>query len=355
MIRWVMTQSATDLGSSAPPLGRLYDVAGRQLWLHRSGDGGPAVVVLPGAGAVGLDYLNIQKRTSRFTTCVLYDRGGTGLSGSAQSDRSAAATTDELRSLLSSAGVKPPYLFVAHSLGGLFARRYAQRFPQEVAGLVLLDPAHEDYDAYMPPRLNAMRASGSIARLIGGLSGFALGAAVRVTPGLVERMPIVRHYRDLYRRLFAQEMMDWPASLRAGLVERHVSLQWLWAGIREAQNAPRLYREVRAGGATPDVRMIILCSMGIDDFRRAVSVGESGELMVEELAGKRRLYEALAATATPGEVRLVDAGHVTISFRHPEAVEQAVADVLGAGFRDVRDESGLPRTGKDCGIAANRR
>ena len=44
---------------SAPPLGQFYEVGGRRLWLHRSGRGGPAVVFLPGASAVGLDYLNI--------------------------------------------------------------------------------------------------------------------------------------------------------------------------------------------------------------------------------------------------------------------------------------------------------
>ena len=74
--------------------------------------------------------------------------------------------------------------------------------------------------------------------------------------------------------------------------------------------------------------MIILNSTGIDDFRLAVSVGEPEALLAEELDGKRRLYEAFAATVSRGEVRPVDAGHLTIHFRHPDAVAQAIADIL---------------------------
>jgi pimeloyl-ACP methyl ester carboxylesterase len=312
-----------------PPMGRLWTLAGRRLWLDRKGEGGPAVVVLPGAGAVGLDYFNIHQRAARLTTSVLYDRGGCGWSQAALADRSAAATVTELRALLRLAGVAPPYVLAGHSLGGLFARRFAQLHPDEVAGLVLLDPAHEDYSAYMPAQLNATRKSSWVARLIGGLSGAALGAAVQTAPALVGRMPVVQRYQGLYRELFAAEMAGWPASLRETLVERHVSLDWLWAGIRDAQNAPQLYREVHAGGALPDTPMIILCSMAVDEFRRAVSGGEPDELMAEELAGKRRLYDDFAATVPRGEVRPVDAGHVTIGYRCPQAVEQAIVDVLG--------------------------
>ena len=150
----------------SPPLGRLVDMAGRRLWFHSEGEGGPAAVLLPGAGAVGLDYFAIHQRISRLTTSVLYDRGGCGWSQAAPPDRSAAATVDDLRALLRLAEVAPPYILVGHSLGGLLARRYAQRFPAEVAGLVLLDPAHEDYSAYMPALEAAQAVGGKVVRNI---------------------------------------------------------------------------------------------------------------------------------------------------------------------------------------------
>jgi len=115
--------------------------------------------------------------------------------------------TDELRELLRTAGVPAPYLLVGHSLGGLYARHYAQRFPDEVAALLLLDPAHEDYDAYMPQQLNEMRN------------------AWDPDQALPDELP--DELIQLYRGLFEQEMADWPESIRELLIERHVSPEWL--------------------------------------------------------------------------------------------------------------------------------
>ncbi len=147
--------TAAAQGSQPPPLGRFCEVGGRRLLMHRSGDGGPSIVFLPGAGTVGLDYFNVQQLGARLATSILYDRAGTGWSERVAMPRTAAQVTDELRELLAAADAPRPYLLVGHSLGGLYARHFAQRFPEEVAGLLLLDPAHEDYDAYMPPRLDA--------------------------------------------------------------------------------------------------------------------------------------------------------------------------------------------------------
>src|SRR5215218_4791102 len=136
-----------------PPAGRYYQVEGRRLLLHQSGSGDPAVVFLAGGGAVGLDYLNLQQRAAELATSVIYDRAGTGWSQRVDLPRASAEVIEELRELLRAAEVPAPYLLVGHSLGGLYARHYAQRFPDQVAALLLLDPAHEEYNAYMPQEL----------------------------------------------------------------------------------------------------------------------------------------------------------------------------------------------------------
>jgi hypothetical protein len=99
-----------------PPLGRYHEAAGRRLLLHRSGSGSPAAVFLPGGGAVGLDYLNVQQQAAGLTTSVVYDRAGTGWSDQAGLPRTSAQVTDELRELLHAAGVPAPYLLAGHSL-----------------------------------------------------------------------------------------------------------------------------------------------------------------------------------------------------------------------------------------------
>jgi pimeloyl-ACP methyl ester carboxylesterase len=121
--------------------------------------GGPSIVaasigqrrpgggVLAGGDAVGLDYLNLQQRAAELATSVIYDRAGTGWSQRVELPRASAEVIEKLRALLSAAEVPAPYLLVGHSLGGLYARHYAQQYSGDVSGLVLLDPAHEDYNA----------------------------------------------------------------------------------------------------------------------------------------------------------------------------------------------------------------
>ncbi|HTF42174.1 MAG TPA: alpha/beta hydrolase [Propionibacteriaceae bacterium] len=292
----------------APPVGRYYDVEGVRLLLHQSGSGGPAVVFLAGGGAVGLDYLNVQQRAAELTTSVTYDRAGTGWSDAVDLPRTSVDVTDELRALLNVAEVPAPYLMVGHSLGGLYARHYAQRFSGEVAGLVLLDPAHEDYSAYMPKDL------------VDQWNAWDPGEA------LPDELPA--ELIQFYRHLFEQEMTDWPEEISKVLVERHVSLAWLRAGLQEATNVEQLYDEVRHAGGMPGVPVIIITSMGIDPFKAAVSQGIPESLLREEIEGKRRLYTTWAHSLH-GENRLIeDVGHVTLHFRRPDAVLQAIQDLI---------------------------
>ncbi len=217
---------------------------------------------------------------------------------------------NELRDLLRTADVLAPYLLVGHSLGGLYARHYAQRFPDEVAGLLLLDPAHEDYRAYMPQQLVDQ------------------WDAWDPDQALPDELP--DELIQLYRGLFAQEMADWPEEIGEVLIERHVSPEWLRVGFQKAKNVDQRYDEVRHTGPMPDVALIALSSMGIDGFKKAVSEGTPESLLCEEIGGKRRLYTSLAESVPGGEIRLIDdAGHVTIHLRRPDAVLQAIRDLLG--------------------------
>jgi pimeloyl-ACP methyl ester carboxylesterase len=329
-----VTMTQDDSGAGSPPRGTFVEVGGRRLALYRSGGGTPSVVFLPGGGAVGLDYLNVHERAAELTTSVLYDRSGTGWSDRVDLPRTSTAVTDELRDLLRVANAPAPYLLVGHSLGGLYARHYAIRFPDEVAGLLLLDPAQEDYDAYMPEELNALRRSNRFFRLMNVVVAGALRTAP--TRGLLRRLPVVKRYRELYRVLFAKEMATWPEDVRRELVERHVSLDWMGVGLREASDIDRLYDEVHRAGPMPDVPLIVLCSMGTDGFRDAVSSGESESLVREEIEGKRRLYTDMTNSVRRGEIRFVDAGHVTMHFRRPDAVLQGIQDLIGISAGEPR-------------------
>jgi pimeloyl-ACP methyl ester carboxylesterase len=123
-----------------PPPGRLVDVGGHRLHLFCAGAGMP-VVFESALGASSLVWRHIQSVVSSGSLACAYDRAGFGWSDAGPLPRTAGRIVSELRVLLHTAHVEPPYVLVGHSFGGLTARLYAQRHPEEVAGLLLLDPA----------------------------------------------------------------------------------------------------------------------------------------------------------------------------------------------------------------------
>jgi len=123
-----------------PAPGRLLDIAGARLHLHQMGRSGPPVILESGIGATCLNWTAVQTQASKFARVASYDRASLGWSDSRKGPRSAARMVEELHGLLAAGGIAGPYVIVGHSFGGLLARMYAARYPDQVAGLVLIDP-----------------------------------------------------------------------------------------------------------------------------------------------------------------------------------------------------------------------
>jgi pimeloyl-ACP methyl ester carboxylesterase len=127
-----------------PPPGRLVDVGGYRLHLHCTGAGSPTVVLAAGASAFAIDWALVQPEVARTNRVCSYDRAGMGWSDTAGIVATAERSVHELRALLKAAGEKPPYVLVGASLAGIHVRLYQLRYPDDVGGLILIDPAHED-------------------------------------------------------------------------------------------------------------------------------------------------------------------------------------------------------------------
>jgi pimeloyl-ACP methyl ester carboxylesterase len=117
---------------------------GRKLDLFCEGKGAPAVVLESGLGAGALAWRNVQDQIAATTRVCSYDRSGFGRSGPATGPRDAGALADDLFQVLKAGKVAGPYVVVGHSLGGYTSRIFASRHPDLVAGLVLVDPSHEE-------------------------------------------------------------------------------------------------------------------------------------------------------------------------------------------------------------------
>jgi len=119
--------------------GELVDVGAYRLHLECTGTGAPTVILEPGGGASAATLGRIAPEVARHTTVCVYDRAGKGWSDAAQTPPDGAQTATDLHTLLERADVSGPYVLAGHSFGGLYVMRYAAQYPDEVAGMVLID------------------------------------------------------------------------------------------------------------------------------------------------------------------------------------------------------------------------
>jgi pimeloyl-ACP methyl ester carboxylesterase len=127
-----------------PQIGTSVDIGGRTLNIFCSGSGGPAVIFDSGGDGAGLEWEPVPRETAKFTQACWYDRAGIGWSDPGPFPRTSVAIAIDLHELLRRSGIPPPYVLVGASFGGMNVRIYSGLYPNEVAGMVLVDSGHED-------------------------------------------------------------------------------------------------------------------------------------------------------------------------------------------------------------------
>ena len=124
--------------------GAYVSVGERRLWIACRGDGGPTVILESGINTGSSIWQFVLPGVAVTTRVCAYDRAGIGRSSITPRPRDSQQAVDDLHGLLVNAGIPGPYVFVAHSFGGLNVRLFQSEFPNEVLGLILVDTVHED-------------------------------------------------------------------------------------------------------------------------------------------------------------------------------------------------------------------
>ena len=133
------TLGAADDARAYPMPGQLIDVGGHRLHLHCTGSGSPTVVLEPGAGEMSSNLGWITPAVAPHTRVCVYDRAGRGWSEPADTPQDGTQIATDLHTLLHNGHVPGPYVLAGHSFGGLYVLTFAARYPDEVAGMVLVD------------------------------------------------------------------------------------------------------------------------------------------------------------------------------------------------------------------------
>jgi pimeloyl-ACP methyl ester carboxylesterase len=238
---------------------------GCSLYLFEQGEGEPTVLFESGIGATHLNWRGIQDPIATLALTVTYDRAGLGWSSHCRTPRTPGNVAAELHQMLEAAGFQPPYVLVGHSFGGLIMRRYALLYPEEVVGVVLVDPMRcEEWPPLNPSRQSQLDLGNrliryalpvvrcGLARLLvtwlfghsGNLSDQIAGAAGAHPRHVLDR--IKTEVRKMPRKV-------WPA------VAAHWSRPGFYAGLRSHIDAiPATVREMHVAEPIRGIPVAVL-------------------------------------------------------------------------------------------------
>jgi pimeloyl-ACP methyl ester carboxylesterase len=179
--------------------GQLVDVGPYRLHLECTGSRGPTVILEPGGGGSAASMGLITPAVARDSRVCVYDRAGRGWSDPAPSPPDGAQIATDLHRLLARAHVPSPYVLAGHSFGGLYVRAYAAKYPEEVAGLVLVDSTAANNNPVSPPKAGSYSVLKHVSSLFATTSRLGVGRLLADT-SFSELPP---RYRDDARKTAA--------------------------------------------------------------------------------------------------------------------------------------------------------
>jgi pimeloyl-ACP methyl ester carboxylesterase len=208
------------------PPGQLIDAGGQRLHVVCAGNGGPSVVFESGIAASSLSWSRVLPDVAAFTRACAYDRAGLGWSDLSRAPRTVARIVDELAAVLAHAATPPRAVLVGHSFGAFLVAVYASRRPDEVVGLLLLDPPSE-WHAITREQARVLRGGIHLSR-IGGLLA-RLGVVRACLAFLTGGAPgVPRRFVRIFGPTAARTLERLVGEVRKLPPEVHPVVQALW-------------------------------------------------------------------------------------------------------------------------------
>jgi pimeloyl-ACP methyl ester carboxylesterase len=161
-----------------PMPGQLMDVGGYRLHLNCTGSGSPTVILEPGQGGVSSDFAWIAPVVARHSTVCVYDRPGLGWSDAADGPQDGDRIAADLHTLLDRAHVPGPYVLAGHSFGGLYVQAFAAKFPNQVAGMVLLDSTAPKPGPAQPAKPGSYNGLSRVSAVLSTIAHFGVGRVI---------------------------------------------------------------------------------------------------------------------------------------------------------------------------------
>lgn len=274
-----------------PQEGRSVEVGGFRLNIHCTGTGAPAVILESGLGIPAMGWDLVQPGIEKFTRVCSYDRAGYGWSDSGPAPRTSQQIAKELHLLLQNAGLKAPYILVGHSFGGFNVRVFNGLYPDEVAGMVLVDSSHENQQAPTPTQAAAEREDDAETRWF------------------ARAYPVLFHL-GIARLFLATDHTPLPEHLDSGLRYLLLKPTHVQAMVDEELASTKSAEQVRESGSLGDKPLIVLTA----------NIGHN--------PASTELEQKLIRLSSRGQQIVVPKSGHLIPFEQPLAVVDAIHRVF---------------------------
>jgi pimeloyl-ACP methyl ester carboxylesterase len=299
---------------------KLIDIGnGQRLNLYCVGSGSPAVIFDAGLGDSTISWALVQPTVSKKTMACSFDRAGLGFSDAARRPSTPINQSEDLHALLQAAHIKPPYILVGHSMAGMNVRVYADKFPDEVVGMVIVDGSHEDQTERMwavDPKKKAYYKKNNDAQLqnLRKCTGYA-------QKGLVEGTPeFKRCVSD-----FGLPDNHYSEAINAAVLKYTITPAWQAANVSEEENFS--YESADETRATRknfgDMPIFVLThSPPLKSKDETQDRRNQYTLVWEEL------HSEVAAMSTRGVNIIVPNSKHYIQYDHPQVVVDTVLEAV---------------------------
>lgn len=304
---------------------RFVDIGGRRMNIICSGNGSPTVILDAGLGADSTAWRLVHPEVEHHTRVCAYDRAGMGFSDPTTSPRDAAAVAGDLHALLRGARISPPYVLVGWSSAGLYTRLYADRYPNDVVGLVEIEPMSE----YEEERIAKIEPA--LPRLIRNRNKQLEECAVNVSRGKCAFYPgLAGNRRQL--RAFGCPQVDPQDCAVAEVAAEHMSRTPFWRDYAlEAEALTKSAADVRAEQRPyGDLPLIVLTESEQGDLQENKTGNDPIPVAQQRAAWREHKYlnDKIAELSSRGTNRVIAGSQHSIPLDHPAAVVSAVNEVV---------------------------
>ena len=302
--------SLAQLPDKYPPPGEMVDIGPYSLHLYCTGDPSvkPVVVVSPGSGSSVAQWALVHSEVAKFARICVYDRLGTGWSFGTPQGQIFQEEAQDAHLLLQNASIKGPYILVGASYGGAVMQTYASLYPQDVAGMVMVDVVTREIESKYPEKY---QKNLKISRQV--ISAFS-------TPGLFRLM----QWFGLLPKttpLFDNLPPDWKEMANALDYNSRMGADRKAAMSKfDERNA-----QFMSAAPLPDVPMIVI-AREIADVLPGPPIDEETVLQAEQ--AWREAHVELAAQVSDGTLIVAKGSGHSVQFDKPEVVINAIRTIV---------------------------